>query len=854
MGMVGANEVIANREKAQADRAAELHGDGSLKLTDELESNSQLVSRIRKDWNRNRNDKTIVEKRLLDALRARKGEYSPGKIAEIRTAGASEMYIKLTTAKVRTAIAHLKSVMMPTGGWSHGIKPTKEPSMPGWMAQQAAEYIQSNPAYLDEQGNPVEMLQQTETLEHMIRVELSKKAKHAARRMERKIYDQLQEGDWRNAQSDFIDDFCTFQAAFMKGPFLVNKPRLSWAMTEQGVHEPIRVIEPVMQWRTIDPFDAYPAPGVDSVHKGSFCERLRLSRDDLYAMRETPEVYDTDAIDRVIELNVNHRLDNWLWTDNSRQQIANHTFFWYASSTDFDGIHWYGEALGSELIEHGVPASEVEDLNRPYQIDAILIGNEVIKATLNRDPLYRRNISSSCYEKIPGAVFGNAIADLMEDSQQMVNSCGRALQNNLAHASGFQIEVDYTRLHPNTDPNDIYPFKVWQGKESEFGGDRPVVKFFQPDSNASELIAVMQQFTEQADMDSGIPRFMHGGSGEGGTSSTARGAAMMKDDSAKLLRSAITNIDEDMVTPNIQFVYDYNMLYDQDASIKGDSQVCAKGIHAALQREGARQQHMAVLDILSNPEDRQLLGDDKRFNIIRNMLDTFEEIDTDDIIPSDDEIKYRLEQIAAAPPPPDPIMEKIAADSQIAQAKMELEREKMGAATEESRQKAAIELQKANMQRETALAVSRDDLDKKMMNEMIKLRAARHSAFEVGQMELDRDRMKIEARAREKVQDLRNQLTLQRQEPDKTTDTPEDAESVEAAVNDILLPLIQDFKAETLTAIDNIAKMVNDEAGFAGDINVEVNLPDNKPGAKHISTTRDAQGNLQATIRPEGGE
>ncbi len=851
LAMKGVTQALEER----AERAAELHGDGSVKLTDELPINSQLVSRIRNDWYRNRTNKYIIERRMLNSLRARKGEYSPGKLGEIAQSGSgSRLYVKLTTAKIRTAIAHIKSVMMPTGSWSHGVKPTKEPNMPPWMIDEAAQYLQQNPMFLDEQGRPVELEKQADNLEHMIRVELQRKAKQSARRMERKIYDQMQEGGWRKALSDFIDDLCTYQAAFMKGPYFVNKARLSYAMTPDGQFLPTRTIEPVMHWRTIDPFDAYPAPGADSVHKGSFIERLRITREELYAMKETPDVYDSDAIDRVIEMNFNEKLDNWLWTDSERHRIADHTFFWYAQTTDFDGLHWYGEALGSELIEHGVPASQIDDLNRPYQVDAILIGNEIIKATLNTDPLYRRNVTSSCYENTPGTVFGNSIADLMEEDQSMINSSARALQNNLAHSSGFQVEVDYTRLHPNTDPNDIYPFKIWQGKESEHSGDRPVARFFQPKSNASELIAVMQKWSELADIHTGIPSFLHGGASPE-TSSTAKAAQMLKDDSAKLLRSAIINVDEDMVTPNVEFVYDWNMLYDDDQSIKGDTQVCAKGMNAALQREGARQQHMALLDLTSNPEDRELLGDEKRITIMRNLMDTFEEIDTDEIIPTDDEIQFRLAQRAAAPPPPDPQMEKIAADREINAAKLELEREKLANAEEQRLADSAIKLQLANIDRETRIQVSQDDLDKKMQNEIIKLRAARHSAFEISQLDIEKERMKLEAKAREKVQDLRNQLALQKQSEKagmQPAETAIDKDGIDAAVQAALMPLVTEFKKESLDAIDRVAQMLNREAGLSGDINVAVNLPDCKPGKKHVTATRDAQGNLQATITPEG--
>jgi len=629
-------------------------------------------------------------------------------------------------------------------------------------------------------------------------------------------------------------------------------------MGSQGVYEPVRTIEPVMQFRTINPLDAYPAPGVDSVHKGDFIERLRLSRDELYSMKETPDVYDRDAIDRVLRNETGYRLENWLWTDSQRQNIAEHTYFWYESTSEIDALHWYGEAMGYELIEHGVPASQIDDPNRNYQVDAILIGNEVVKATLNTDPLYRRNVNSTCYEKIPGSVFGNTVATLMEDSAAMINGTARALQNNMAHASGFQVEVDYTRLHAETDPNDIYPFKVWQGRESEFSGNRPVVSFFQPDSNATELLGVMDKFMFQATKDTGIPDFV--GDSSANDPSTAQAVKTVKSEEAKLLRSSITNLDEDVITPTLEMVFDYNMLYDQDESIKGDTQIVAKGMNAALQREGSQQEHMAILDLLGNDYDRQLIGDERRYSIIRNLLDTFEEIDTDEIIPSDEEIKFKLKQMAETPPPPDPQLIKVENDAAHNQARLEFDKQKMAADDAFNREKMAAEIQRQFLDNQAKIQVSRDDLDKKLQNEMLKLRAARHSAFEIGAQDTTRQQMKLEAEAKKQMQELRNQITLEREKaklapkaekaeaPKEETPTMSPDE-IRAGVETAIMPLITEFKADTMKVIDDLTKMMQSESPETGEsvINLNVNM-EAQPTSKKITTSRDAQGNLQATI------
>ena len=50
--------------------------------------------------------------------------------------------------------------------------------------------------------------------------------------MERKIKDDLKEGKWEDALSEFIEDFCIFPAAIMKGPVITKKDKLVW---EAGV-------------------------------------------------------------------------------------------------------------------------------------------------------------------------------------------------------------------------------------------------------------------------------------------------------------------------------------------------------------------------------------------------------------------------------------------------------------------------------------------------------------------------------------------------------------------------------------------------------------------------------------------
>lgn len=821
-------------------------------LTEDAVFVSQLAGRIRKSWERAKSNKTQVEHNMLECLRERKGEYSPEDLKSIKEAGGSDIYIKLATSKIRAGIAHIKSILIPDGDRAHGIDPTKNPTLPDWINDVILERILENPNMVDAQGQPIDPMDQIDVLQTLARRELTAISRTRARNMDRKITDQLQEGGWTEAMGQYCDDFCTFPAAFLKGPFFSNEPRLKYENTREGGMQPVQTVETVMRFRTINPFDAYPAPGTDSVHKGDFIERIRLSRGDLYNQRHM-EGYNEQAIKEVMQDHRSAKLNDWLWTDATRSHIAEHNYHWHQSTSELDGLHWYGKAQGYELVEWGMSPDLIPDLLDEYECDAVLIGNHVVRAALNTDPLYRRPIHSSCYEKIPGSVFGNSPSMLMRSTQRMVNATGRALQNNLAHASGFQAEVDYTRVSDETNIFDLHPFKVWQARESDMAGDRPAVRFFQPNSNAPELISVIDYFKAMADNDTGIPEFLHGGTGANtGADATAKGRAMLLDQSAKLLLSSIMNVDRDVCIPKIQMMYDHNMLHDDDEDIKGDAQVVPKGINARLQQDAARQSHMALMEVTgSDPEDRQLIGLEGRAKLLKKLISTFDDIDHDDIIPSDEELERRILEIQNTPPPPDPAMMKIEAQQASDAAKLELDRERIAFDRESANDQRTYDRQLMMMQLRSKERISQDDLDKRRQEEVIKLRATRMSERERMQMNVIQERMKAESKSKIKVLELKSQLR------NTANNIPESqqalsSDDVRSIVESVVAPMISTFQNDTMKVIDSITESLSKETEATPSIiNVHVDSS-SEPVAKRITTSRDASGNLQATVIPTG--
>ncbi len=64
----------------------------------------------------------------------------------------------------------------------------------------------------------------------------------------------------------------------------------------------------------------------------------------------------------------------------------------------------------------------------------------------------------------------------------------------MAMASGPQVTVNVDRLPPGEELTAMYPWKMWQINDSQYGSSAPAIDFFQPNSNVHEIITVLDKF------------------------------------------------------------------------------------------------------------------------------------------------------------------------------------------------------------------------------------------------------------------------------------------------------------------------------------------------------------------------
>jgi len=560
----------------------------------------------------------------------------------------------LFATKARQAKALLTDVVVGSGTekpWT--IQPTPDPDLPPAEVDQIMQATQQLVMQAEMSGLPMSIADIRQMLvdaKQALENQVMETARIYAQRAEKKIEDICVEGGWLDAIDQFLDDLMVFKTAFLKGPVVRKVPQLKWEQGPDGTFQPVTTAEQRLEFERVDPFNIYPAPWSKTVHDGFLIERHKLSRADLNAMIGI-DGYNEATIREVLKDHGSGGLHEWLSVDTERAAAEGRDTL--SASTErsdlIDALQYWGSVSGAMLREWGMGEDEVPDETKEYEVEAWLIGTHVIKAVINPDPLHRRPYYADGYSRIPGAFWHNSLFDCIRDCQDMCNSAARALANNMGISSGPQVQINVDRLPAGEKLDEMFPWKLWQVSSDPMGGSGKAIDFFQPGSNANELMGVFQRFSEIADEYSGIPRYMTGlAGGEGGAGRTASGMSMMITNASKQIKQLLSSIDLHVISPSIERTYQWLMQYDPDSGLKGDLKIVARGALSLVTKEAAQVRRNEFLAATGNPVDLQIMGIEGRAEILREAAKGLN-LNPDKIIPSLSVLKQRaaMAQMAA---------------------------------------------------------------------------------------------------------------------------------------------------------------------------------------------------------------
>lgn len=579
--------------------------------------------------------------RLLRALRAFNGQYEPEKLQAIRQFGGSDVYARLIAMKCRGATALLRDVYLGADRpW--GLEPAEDPDIPPHIAQSIASLVQAETATIAAAGQEVtpEVIRDR-TMELMMEARASAKklARKQAAISEDKIDEILGEGGYYKGIGEFLVDLPLFPFACIKGPVVRIAPKVIW----QGAKPVVQQI-PKLFWYRVSPFDICWTPGVSDIEDAEMIERVRYTRADLNDLLDLPG-YNHEALRAVLEEYGRGGLnDNYDSTDSERAVQENRENPNTNQSGIISALEYHGNVQGLALLQAGMNPEMIADPLRDYAVQAWLIGRHIIKVQFSPSPRKRHPYYITSFEKVPGTPVGNGLPDLLSDIADVCNATLRSLVNNLSISSGPQVVVNTDRLASDEDGEEMYPWKRWRTITDPLASNTQVpISFFQPTSNAAELLNVYKEFSAIADELSAIPKYLSGGSAGGGAGRTAAGLAMLMGNASKILQTVAANVDRDIFEPSLTSLFDMLMLTDTSGLLTGQEQVRVMGVTVAVQRETQRARQIEFLTATANPIDAKIIGPKGRAVVLSAVADGIG-IPGDQIVPDEDEIEQLVQQ------------------------------------------------------------------------------------------------------------------------------------------------------------------------------------------------------------------
>ncbi len=578
-----------------------------------------VIGFIKDRYKRSEDSRYADEQRWLKAYRNYRGLY--GSDVQFTDAEKSRIFVKVTKTKTLAAYGQIVDVLFGNNKFPLSVNPSVLPDGvaesvhinidPRVEAGQAAisaamgspaprpylidgdTKLQPGETLIDLQARLAGMEQKLEPVSEKI-IEgdgttatsvTFHPAMVAAKKMEKKIHDQLQESGATTHLRSMAFEMALLGTGVMKGAFAVDKEYPNW--NEDGEYDPI--VKTVPECDHVSIWDFYPDPEAKDMDEAEYVvQRHKMSRTQLRKLKTRPYFMD-DGIQNAIDKGPDYTQKYWEMTmeDDDTQP----------TSERWEVLEFWGYVDTKLLEEHGVDIpSELKDLDE-VNCNVWISNGEVLRFVLNPFKPTRIPYYAVPYEHNPYSFFGVGIAENMDDTQTLMNGFMRMAIDNAAMSGNLIIEVDETNLVPGQDLS-VYPGKIFRRQggapgQAIFGTKFPNV--------AQENMQLFDKARVLADESTGFPSFAHGQTGVQGVGRTASGISMLMSAANGSIRTVVKNVDDYLIRPLGKAFFAFNMQFDFDEDIKGDLEVHASGTESLMANEVRSQRLMQFLQVAQNP-------------------------------------------------------------------------------------------------------------------------------------------------------------------------------------------------------------------------------------------------------------
>ena len=574
---------------------------------------SNIIPFIMERYKRSEDYRYQDEDRWLKAYRNYRGLYGPD--VQFTESEKSRVFIKVTKTKTLAAYGQIVDVLFANQRFPLSVEPTElpegvvedvhfDPNEPDQLREDTSSL---SPYGFAGDGNDLPAGATAASLQDKLGVMENKldpindKVKEgpgktptaitfspamiAAKKMQKKIHDQLEESGASKHLRNAAFEMSLFGTGVMKGPFAIDKEYPSW--NDEGEYDP--AFKTVPQVNHVSVWNFYPDPDANNMDEAQFViERHKMSRTQLRNLKKRP-YFRGEVINEVISMGENYTKK--YWEDDLTDYAPEHGI------DRFEVLEYWGMVDVELLEEQGVDIPKELNEFDELQANVWVCNNRLLRMVLNPFKPAKIPYHAAPYELNPYSFFGVGIAENMDDTQTLMNGFMRMAVDNAVLSGNLIVEVDETNLVPGQDLS-LYPGKVFRRQggapgQAIFGTKFPNV--------SSENMMLFDKARVLADESTGFPSFAHGQTGVSGVGRTASGISMLMGAAQGSTKTIIKNVDDYLLRPLGEGFFRFNMQFDFDKEIKGDLEVKARGTESLMANEVRSQRLMQFLQIASSP-------------------------------------------------------------------------------------------------------------------------------------------------------------------------------------------------------------------------------------------------------------
>jgi hypothetical protein len=453
----------------------------------------------------------------------------------------------------------------------------------------------------------------------------------AAKKMEKKIKDQLEESNASKQLRSTAFEMALFGTGIMKGPFAIDKEYANW--NESGDYTP--TIKTVPSTSHVSIWNFYPDPDATNMDESQYIiERHKMSRSQVRALKKRP-FFRSKVIDDVISRGESYVKKYWE-DDLNDYQVDQ-------GIDRFEVLEYWGSVERELLEKNDVKIPKELAIADELQANIWYCNGRILRMVLNPFKPAKIPYYAVPYELNPYSMFGIGIAENMDDTQTLMNGFMRMAVDNAVLSGNLVFEVDETNLTPGQDLS-VYPGKVFRRQggapgQAIFGTKFPNV--------SQENLQLFDKARVLADESTGMPSFAHGQTGVAGVGRTASGISMLMNAAAGGIKTVIKNVDDYLLRPLGEAFFSFNMQFDFDPDARGDLEVKARGTESLMANEVRSQRLMQFVQVASSPA----LAPYAKFPYIIREIAKSMDLDPDKVTNSLDEATRQVALMQQGQPP-----------------------------------------------------------------------------------------------------------------------------------------------------------------------------------------------------------